>query len=328
MAASLIRRGGWKDIASQDYARAFEELGGSFSVHPRVVALISALVGLPVRYVGLDQGGRLVAALPLWGEHVVGTRAALEFHRAASLMDFGEPEVVLPIARDARIRAPFIADMLSDLHADNIEGLQRERFSTLTLAKGIRTGVHRFSGRNVKNLRRKVRNLQETGATFEPVTRFSPSEVVAIFSRLHACRWGAPPPADGHLSTVVAELHDMLAGDVLLIGGQPAAFEFTYSHATPLWLFANGVQAGWDPAFADHAPGSLILYHNLDKFEQAAIAAGKELRYSFGWNNQSYKSLWTYETTGYRCGLVRSYLAKARTLWWLRSRPAPPSPKG
>ena len=273
----------------------------------------------------LEQGGEPVAALPLWGRHVVGTPAALEFRGAHLLMDFGEPEVVLPIAPGARIRLPFIADMLSDLHEDMIERLERERRSTLTLAKGIAASPQRFSGRNVKNLRRKLRHIVEAGARFEPVTSFSPREIVDMFSRLHGHRWGAPPPAAGTLPIVIAELHDMLGGDVMLIGDRPAAFELTYKHDTPRWLFANGVQAGWDLEFSDHSPGSLLLFHNLRKYEAEATAAGKPLRYSFGWNNQNYKKLWTYEVQGYRVGTARSYLAKMRTLWWLRKPVAKPA---
>src|SRR5262252_8290061 len=86
----------WETISAEEYNLAFQRFGGSFAVHPRVVALVASLAKRPVRYAGLAHGGKLVAAVPLWGEHIVATHAALKFYDERRLLDIGESEVVLP----------------------------------------------------------------------------------------------------------------------------------------------------------------------------------------------------------------------------------------
>src|SRR6516162_3111448 len=102
----------WKTISAEEYSLAFQRFGGSFAVHPRVVALVASLAKRPVRYAGLRRSHELVAAVPLWGEHVVATGCT----EASSLLDIGDEEVVLPVAEDVLINVPFKASMISNLH--------------------------------------------------------------------------------------------------------------------------------------------------------------------------------------------------------------------
>ena len=110
----------WKTISAEEYSLAFQRFGGSFAVHPRVVALVASLAKRPARYAGLRRSQELVAAVPLWGEHVVATHDALKFYGERRLLDIGESEVVLPVAENVRINVPFTASMISNLHVNNI----------------------------------------------------------------------------------------------------------------------------------------------------------------------------------------------------------------
>lgn len=308
----------WEDISAHQYADAFERFGGSFAVHPRVVGLIAELSGLAVRYVGYAPDGALQAALPLWGEFVVATPAAQSFYRCVDLLDTGESEILLPIAPKAAIPMPFVADMISPLHSNQIKGLRKARHAMLMLTKGLARGEHRLSGRHQKNLRRKLRKLDQMGAVYRPIRDIPPSEAADLFWMLHKKRWDMPPPAPTTVHRVFETLHDMLAGDVMYIDDQPVAIEHMYRHETPDHVMVNAVQAGWDPAWQKHSVGSLLLFRNLAALEAEAHALGKVLRYNLGWNDQGYKSQWAVPVPAYIVGTLRAYAAKARTLWWLR----------
>jgi hypothetical protein len=306
----------WKTISAEDYRLAFERFGGSFAVHPRVVALVSSLAERPVRYRGLTCGADIVAAAPLWGEHIVATRLALETYGASGSIDVGDSEVVLPVADGVRVEMPFEAPMLSSLHAENISNLERdmcpypgrETISFLALAKGLQAGSCRQTGKSQKRRRLQIQRFRERGGGFHPLCDFSADELAAIYRRLYRKRWGEGSflLGDDNLPVVFRELKDMLFGDMLFFDDRPVALELVYKHATPRWLFANGVQAGFDPEFSDHSVGSILLYHNLEQLEKEAIASDKSLRYSLGWSDAPYKALWTFEEPAYRLRAAES----------------------
>ncbi len=116
----------WKTISADEYKGIFERFGGSFAVHPDVVALVASLAKRPVHYVGLPREGRFIAAVPLWGEHIVATPFALWYYRAFGLVDVGDSEVILPVVEDQLINIPFEALMSSNLHVSNIANLERD----------------------------------------------------------------------------------------------------------------------------------------------------------------------------------------------------------
>lgn len=304
----------WQTISAQDYQLTFDRFGGSFAVHPRVVDLVSALADRPVRYMGLTSGTEIIAAAPLWGETIVATRLALETHGASRLIDVGDAEVALPVARDVRIEMPFAAPMLSSLHVENIGNLEqdacaypgRETITRLTLAKGLRAGNALQSAKSKKRRRLQIRRFLEFGGAFRPLRDYTADELAAIYRRLYKKRWGEDSFLLGeeHLPTVFRALEDMLFGDLLVFRDRPVAMELVYKHDTPRWLFANGVQAGYDPEFIDHSIGSILLYHNLERLEDEAIAGDRQLRYSLGWSDAPYKDLWAFEQPAYRLRAV------------------------
>jgi hypothetical protein len=315
----------WRTISAQDYQIAFERFGGSFAVHPRVVALVCSLADRPAHYVGLACGTDILAAAPLWGEQIVATRSALETCGASRLIDVGDAEVVLPIAGDIRIELPFAASMLSSLHVDNIADLERdacpypgrESVSCMSVAKGLRAGLSRQSPKSKKRRRLQIRRFQERGGAFHPLRDCSADELAAIYKRLYRMRWGESAflLGEDHLPTVFRELADMLFGDMLLFENRPVAMELVYKIETPRWLIANGVQAGYDPAFVDFSVGSILFHHNLERLEDEAIAGDRMLRYSLGWSDAPYKAVWAVDEPAWRVRAAEPLEEAARTPW-------------
>lgn len=306
----------WETISAADYHLAFENFGGSFAVHPQVVALVSSLASRPVRYVGLTSQTEILAAAPLWGEHVVATKQALEHYSASHLIDVGDSEVVLPISNSVRINMPFKVSMLSSLHLLNIINLEQDKcpypslesISSLTLARGLRTGRNQHTAKSKKRRRLQIQRFQELGGQFRPLCDFSTNEIVAIYTQLYKKRWGDSAYLMGEscLPVVFGELRDLLAGDMLFFDDRPVAMELVYKHVTPLWLFANCVQMVRDPEFIELSAGKILFFHNLDQLENEAIASNRTLRYCLGWNDAAYKSLRTYEEIAYRVRATNS----------------------
>ncbi|BGE84964.1 MULTISPECIES: GNAT family N-acetyltransferase [Methylosinus] len=314
----------WRTISAQDYEIAFERFGGSFAVHPRVVDLVCSLAHRPAHYMGLACGSDIVAAAPLWGEHIVATRSALEAHDASQLIDVGDAELVLPIADGVRIEPPFAARMVSSLHVDDVAGLERdfcsypgrESIASISVVKGLRAGTSRQSPKSQKRRRLQIRRFQERGGAFHPLRDCPAHELAAIYEMLYRKRWGegAFLLGEDHLPLVFRELGDMLFGDMLLLDDRPVAMELVYETHTPRWLIANGVQAGYDPAFIDLSVGSILLHHNLERLEEEAIAGGRMLRYSLGWSDAPYKAQWAVDEPAWRVRApVAAAVAAART---------------
>jgi hypothetical protein len=295
----MLTRGAWKAISAAEYAILFDRFGGSFAVHPRVVSLVGALARRDVRYVGLERKHEWIAAVPLWGEHVVATQLALTENGCSELIDVGDSEIVLPLARDAKIELPFKADLVSPLQAEQIVNLDRESAFAMTLAKGLR-GERGLSAKTQSGRRRERRRLLEAGGRFAPIGELSPKEIARAYKRLFESRWGFAPVGEALFATVLTEIGDMLCGEILLIGDEPAAIELIYRSETPAYVLANGVNRGVDPRFHHLSPGSALMFRNMELLESDAEAKGKTLRYSFGRNDAEYKQLWTYETTAYR----------------------------
>jgi hypothetical protein len=292
---------GWTAISAEDYQIYFERFGGSFHVHPRVVTLVEKLSGRPVEYKAYFESGEPKAAVPLWGHFVVATNRALDAYGCRGLLDVGTTEVILPVAETTHIHAPFVAEQLSALHADNFINQKLEPLKA-TLAKGLLTGEIRRSAKSIRRINLGRREFHSAGGEARSVSNFTPGEMVDIYRDLHIKRWGGPPFGDAHLKIAFGEFHDLLAGHVLLIDGHPVAVQIIYKTETPRWMLANYVNGGVDRE-KGHSLGALLNLLNLSALEDEALAKGKPLRASFGKSDADYKALWCYEIPSYRLDL-------------------------
>lgn len=70
-----FRERGWREVDAPTYAQAWQRFGGSVATHPLVVEQLAEMAGIPVRYLGWESAGELVAAIPTWGRHLALSRA-------------------------------------------------------------------------------------------------------------------------------------------------------------------------------------------------------------------------------------------------------------
>ena len=105
----LYRERGWELLEAASYRETWQRYGGSVITHPLVVERLSALAGIPVRYLGRRVDDQLVAAIPTWGRHLALSRRELKRRGQRNLFDLGNAEVILPVAPGAQIASRWLA---------------------------------------------------------------------------------------------------------------------------------------------------------------------------------------------------------------------------
>ncbi|MDR1850170.1 MAG: antimicrobial resistance protein Mig-14, partial [Zoogloeaceae bacterium] len=155
---AFFRERGWTEISAADYAACWQAHGGSVATHPAFVERLSALVEIPVRYLGW-YAPELVAAIPTWGRHLALSRAALKIYGKKRWFDLGNAEIILPAAplteNAPKIPLRHAAQYLSARNAPVFSGL-RTQAETLALLKA----PDALSAKFRYNQRRLVRQIE------------------------------------------------------------------------------------------------------------------------------------------------------------------------
>jgi CelD/BcsL family acetyltransferase involved in cellulose biosynthesis len=123
--------------------------------------------------------------------------------------------------------------------------------------------------------------------------------VASLYISLYRKRWQCCPLGGENLADALRALSGLLCGFVLSVGERPIAVQLLFKVETPHWVLVDFVNQGVDPAFFSYSPGSVLLYLNLLQLEDDAISVGKELRFSFGYNDALYKTQWGYPINAY-----------------------------
>lgn len=289
------RERGWVEIDAAGYAAAWQRFGGSVVTHPEVVAALSRLARIPVRYLGWRVDGELVAALPCWGRHLALSREALKRAGRRGLFDLGNAEVILPVAPDVQVPVRQRMRYVSELHATQISTL-RPQPEGLALARAPEDYGKKFR----YNQRRELRLLEEAGGRITPMRDLSPGEQAAIYTELFERRWGFDVPGKGHLEEVFALLRPFMTGSLVWLEERPIAVQILYRVEAPQWVSVEYVNGGVDPQERAFSPGSVLSFVNTQAAWEDARALGKPLRYSFGRADREYKDRWCHRVPTYR----------------------------
>lgn len=289
------RERGWVEISATEYGEAWQRFGGSVVTHPDVVAPLSALAQIPVRYLGWEQNGQLVAALPCWGRHLALSRDVLKKCGKRGLFDLGNAEVILPIAEGACVPVRQRVRYVSVLNAPQISTL-REQPEGLALAREPEDYSKKFR----YNQRRELRLLEEAGGSLQPMSALTAEEQAAVYTDLFERRWGFPVPGKSHLCEVFTLLRPFMRGSLVLLEGRPVAIQVLYQVEAPRWLSVEYINGGVDPQERAFSPGSVLSFVNTQEAWEQARALGKALRYSFGRADREYKDRWCHRVPVYQ----------------------------
>lgn len=291
----FFRERGWQEIDAATYAETWARLGGSVITHPDVVARLSELAGLPVRYLGWIREGRVDVAIAGWGRYLALSRDALKHFGRKRLFDLGNAEYILPAAPDVRAPLRHHVRYLSEKHEHQFTGISKQP-ETLMLARSPED----FSRKFRYNQRREWRLLQDAKTTARPVHDYSPEELARVYFELFERKWNFQVPGRAHLVEVFTLLREFAAGFVLEQHGDPIAVQVLYKAASPRWLSVEYVNGGVAPEAEKFSPGSVLSFLNTEAAWEEARREGKELRYSFGRGDRGYKERWCRPVTVYR----------------------------
>lgn len=289
------RERGWEPIDAATYARAWHEFGGSVATHPEVVERLAGLAGIPVRYLGRNQGGRLVAALPTWGRHLALSKDVLKQQGKRGLFDLGNAEIILPIGEQAGVALRHRARYLSALNLGGITGL-REQPEGLALAREPEDYSKKFR----YNQRREQRLLEEAGGVIRPMLELEPAEQAAIYADLFHRRWGFDATGKAHLAEVFGLMREFMTGSLIYLEDRPVAIQVLYRVEAPRWVSLEYINGGVDPQERAFSPGSVLSFVNTQAAWAEARALDKPLRYSFGRADREYKDRWCHRVPVYQ----------------------------
>lgn len=289
------RERGWEPIDAATYARAWHEFGGSVATHPEVVERLAGLAGIPVRYLGRNQGGRLVAALPTWGRHLALSKDVLKQQGKRGLFDLGNAEIILPIAEQAGVALRHRARYVSALNLGGITGL-REQPEGLALAREPEDYSKKFR----YNQRREQRLLEEAGGVIRPMLELEPAEQAAIYADLFHRRWGFDATGKAHLAEVFGLMREFMTGSLIYLEDRPVAIQVLYRVEAPRWVSLEYINGGVDPQEHAFSPGSVLSFVNTQAAWAEARALDKPLRYSFGRADREYKDRWCHRVPVYQ----------------------------
>ncbi|MGK8709473.1 GNAT family N-acetyltransferase [Metapseudomonas otitidis] len=289
------RERGWEPIDAATYARAWHEFGGSVATHPEVVERLAGLAGIPVRYLGWNQGGRLVAALPTWGRHLALSKDVLKQQGKRGLFDLGNAEIILPIGEQAGVALRHRARYVSALNLGGITGL-REQPEGLALAREPEDYSKKFR----YNQRREQRLLEEAGGVIRPMLELEPAEQAAIYADLFHRRWGFDATGKAHLAEVFGLMREFMTGSLIYLEDRPVAIQVLYRVEAPRWVSLEYINGGVDPQERAFSPGSVLSFVNTQAAWAEARALNKPLRYSFGRADREYKDRWCHRVPVYQ----------------------------
>ncbi len=289
------RERGWTPIDVTQYAQAWSDFGGSVATHPKVVERLAALAGIPVRYLGWFEQGKMRAAIPTWGRYLALSKEVLKQQGKRGLFDLGNAEIILPVASDARVPLRHRARYLSELHAANLTGLH-EQAEGLALARE----PEQYSKKFRYNQRREQRLLEEAGGVIRPMLELSAAEQARIYADLFQRRWGFEATGKAHLAEVFSLMREFMTGSLIYLNDEPVAIQILYRVETAQWISLEYINGGVDPQQREFSPGSVLSFINTQNAWSEARALGKPLRYSFGRADREYKDRWCNRVPVYR----------------------------
>lgn len=287
------------EIDFEKYNFLFSKYGGSFSCHPRVLQIISKLSNIKILYHGIMIENELVGGFPVYNNWICSSEEMLKSCDLLKYIDIGQSDLILPINSISKINLEFKASWLSSNNTTIDNMLLDSRF-TVAIAKGINHGKIRMSKKKQQQRRGDIKKIIELGAMFVPINSLTPNEFIKHYVTLFHKRWNKDPhpmPAE-YFATTIVELWNMLAGDILIINGEPIAMHILYAVNNPRSLDYNFVQMAVDPQYKDFSVGSALIYNNILTAEELAHTLGKTLRFCFG-KSSPYKTKWCYESPVY-----------------------------
>lgn len=285
---------GWEIGGKDEYADAYHMYGGSTATHPDILQFFHSKANCrPTYFIKRDSVGNLLGAYCAWGSlHLAGdTKARKIFSLEKYPLTCGE--IALPISSTLKSLLPFKTKYLSSINSNIINAtysLNSDR--QIQLAKSC--GKDGFSSKTKSRRNKELRDFIAAGGEIKDQSDFSDNELITIFSRLFSMRRKCEIQGVDYISSVICDLRHHMFGHVLLMHGEPCAFQFITQSESPEWLCFDFINSGFDPRFEKLSVGTIVTWLNVKSAYEICQSKGKNMRYSFGNPTFEYKDRWCH----------------------------------
>jgi len=276
---------GWQSSTIDFYAQAFKKYGGSVAAHPDVLSFMMEHSELPIEFFHKTVADNIIGAC------FCGKSGQIE-HPCGNNYPFSYDEIILPIERKSRVFLPVKSKKLSLVHQKNLLNTLFEPFNKRKVfqAKTV------FSAKSQKNRRNELNRFQKAGGKVIPASAFSVDTLYDIYQSLFHARWQGELSSypNDNLYASLRHLKHLIFGNVLMMKDVPCAYDLIFHTTTPKWIDFDVPNGGYDPAFAEFSPGSVLMWTNICDAIHLCYQSDKTMRFSIGQADRrwEYKSRW------------------------------------
>lgn len=208
------------------------------------------------------------------------------------IFPFNKDEIILPISNRIKTVIPYRTKILSVINGrstlNSTFSLNSQR--EICLAKTCGKGGYSSSTKNSRN--RELKKFLNSGGEVVDQALLTPIELVDVYFKLYAMRWGEEPTNKRQTIEMITSLREMIFGYVLLFNGKPCAFQLITRADSPEWICFDYVNGGYDPEHNGFCPGTIATWLNVRSAYDLCEREGKDMRYSFGKPTEAYKDRW------------------------------------
>ncbi|MGY0219758.1 GNAT family N-acetyltransferase [Endozoicomonadaceae bacterium StTr2] len=288
------REAKWEEVRPEVYREACNKFGCSVLTHPDFIEAVSAITEMPLRYLAQYEESCLIGAIPVWGKYLAGSKAPLRKAGKGRVIDTGNAEVILPLSPHHQFNLRFKGQFLSQLHKDGVSNIKPMGQTYISLARSHQPNQQDSLSKKFKyNQRRELRLFEESGGYYRSAADLSAAEFSNIYTSLFFRRWGFNIKGHEYFKTFVEKVRPLQTGFVLFSKhDQPVAVQWVLKVESSKWISCEYINGGVDPEYSNYSPGSILSYIHTKTLEEEAIKKEKELRFSFGKSDRSYKDRW------------------------------------
>ena len=261
--------------------------------HPAFVEFYFGQLKKKPKIIGrFDKHGQLIAAYPvLYGQIFPNSlHKRLLGKDAVRLGDIGQPEALFPVVSSA---PRFLLNRLSPVTSPLLSKIVKPRWKYSLKSVAIAKKTKHKSAKRAQN-----RFLKEGGKIFFTNNRdIGINDFANIYTRLYSQKWGQTDSDMRHIRNQIIKLSQLVSGVVLVKDDEPLAALLCFKCEGKKIYYVDAVNTGMkkiDKSKRHESYGSILLLSSLRNTEDASLALGKTLRFSFGYfyGANDYKHLW------------------------------------
>jgi hypothetical protein len=286
---------GWQCGSESEYIQCHTKFGGSVNTHPDFLRFFHRMSDCqPQYFIRRDQKEELSGAYCVWGNDFLAGENRGLIHFGLKSYPVNADELILPICDDVHVCLPFKTKYLSPINRKKIINASYSLNShrEICLAKGC--AEHGLSAKSKTSRNHELRTFLSAGGSIIDQSAYSPYELTLIFSKLFKIRWGHDLTNFAETQLLIESLRDHLFGHVLLLNGEPCAFQLITMAESPEWISFDYINGGVDTNFKQLSPGTVVTWLNVKHAYEYCQARKKQMRYSFGRPTADYKDRWCY----------------------------------